>query len=853
MKIKGFRLLMAACCLIAYTYSTVWATDDLGWPRERTASDGTKLVIYQPQVDSWEGQRRIKVRVAVAITPQQVDKPVLGVLWLEADTDTVLATRTVALNNIQIVRADFPTLPQEQVSKLTAKLKAGFPQGPLNFALDRVLANMTHTQEQDRSADLAMAPPAIFYSEQPAVLVLLDGKPTLSPIEGTDLLFAVNTNWNLFFQTGTSRYYLLEEKSWLLASDLNGPWSPAGTLPPSFSKIPDTDNWKEVRNTLPGQPIQQSAVPRVFVSETPAELIVTKGAPTLTPIEGTKLLSVTNTDSDLFLYSGDGTYYYLVSGRWFKAKSLNGPWGPATTALPADFAKIPPESPRGSVLPSVPGTHEAQEAVLLAQVPQTATVKRSEAKVTVTYAGEPQFKPISGTSMQYAANTSFDVIRVGDLYYVCFQGVWFRSTTPQGPWVVADAVPKQIYTIPPSSPLYHVTYVRVYNSTPTTVVVGYTSGYMGVYPYGGTVVFGTGYYYPPYVFPAPVPVYYPYPYSYGTAAYYNPYNGAYGRGAAVYGPYGGAGAASYYNPSTGTYARGAAVYGPYGGAGTAAAYNPRTGAYGRAVSTYGPDGGTTDAWGYNPRTGTSASTHQQYNTYSQWGNSVVTRGNETTNMGHYTDDRGTVAGFDSTTGAKGVGYHGADSSGGVVKTQSGDIYAGKDGNAYKKTDDGWSKYNDGGWAPVDPPQNAQSSAQSRASENQSGRTEPRSEQAAQPEGTPTRQSRSQSPTLDASSSQGKAADWNSTHEQLNRDFSARGKGEERTQNYSSWRDRFNSQGGGQSRSDSLGSGRQQFEGLAGEQQRSGAFGGGQQRFESFGGERPRFGVGRGGGGGGFRR
>jgi hypothetical protein len=141
------------------------------------------------------------------------------------------------------------------------------------------------------------------------------------------------------------------------------------------------------------------------------------------------LLYVTNTDSDLLLYSGDGEYYYLVSGRWFKAKSLDGPWAPATTNLPADFAKIPPESPRGSVLASVPGTPEAQEALLVAQIPQTAAVKRNEAKVTVTYAGEPQFKPIPGTSLQYAVNTSFDVIRVGDLYYVCFQGVWFRSTT----------------------------------------------------------------------------------------------------------------------------------------------------------------------------------------------------------------------------------------------------------------------------------------------------------------------------------------------------------------------------------------------------------------------------------------
>jgi hypothetical protein len=829
METKSFFRLIVTFCLLVCTGTTGRADEDPGWPRERTAADGTKLVVYQPQVDSWEGQRRIKARVAVAITPPQTNKPILGVLWLEADTDTIFATRTVVLNNIQIVRTDFPTLPQTEATRMAAKLKARFPHGPLNFALDRVLANMTRTQEQIRPADFAVPPPIIFYSEQPAFLVLLDGKPVLSPVEGTDLLFVVNTNWNLFLQTGTSRYYLLNEKSWLAASNLNGPWSPVGTPPPSFNKLPNTENWQEVRSNLPGQPIQESDVPRIFVSETPAELIVTKGAPTLTPIEETKLLYVTNTDSDLFLYSGDGEYYYLVSGRWFKAKSLNGPWSPATTNLPADFAKIPPESPRGSVLTSVPGTPEAQEALLVAQIPQTATVKRSEAKVTVTYSGEPQFKPITGTSMQYAVNTSFDVIRVGDLYYVCFQGVWFRSTTPQGPWVVADAVPQQIYTIPPSSPLYHVTYVQVYNSTPSTVVVGYTSGYMGVYPYGGTVVFGTGYYYPPYVWTSgPVPVYYPYPYSYGTAAYYNPYTGAYGRGAAVYGPYGGAGAVSYYNPTTGTYARGAAVYGPYGGAGTVAAYNPNTGAYGRAVSTYGPYGGTTNAWGYNPRTGTSASTHQEYNAYAQWGNSVVTRGGQTTQMGHYTNDQGTVAGFDSTTGAKGVGYHGADNSGGVVKTQSGDVYAGRDGNVYKKTDVGWSKYSDGGWTPVDPQQNLKSGAQPVNSESQPSRAEPRSQQAAQPANTASRQAPARSTSApNASSYQKGESNWGSTREQLDHDFSARNTGEGRTQDYSSWRDRFQSS--------------------AGERQGGGLLGGERQGSESFGGERQRFGVGRGGG------
>ena len=40
-----------------------------------------------------------------------------------------------------------------------------------------------------------------------------------------------------------------------------------------------------------------------------AVIILTKGAPTFSPIRGTKLLYVSNTDSDLFKDSRDGLYY----------------------------------------------------------------------------------------------------------------------------------------------------------------------------------------------------------------------------------------------------------------------------------------------------------------------------------------------------------------------------------------------------------------------------------------------------------------------------------------------------------------------------------------------------------------
>jgi hypothetical protein len=151
------------------------------------------------------------------------------------------------------------------------------------------------------------------------------------------------------------------------------------------------------------------------------------------------------------------------------------------------------------------GTQQAQDAVLLAQIPTTAVVniKEAEAQVKVQYDGAPQFKPINTTQLSYATNTQDKVIKVGDIYYLCFQAVWFMSTTPTGPWKVASSVPKEIYTIPPSSPVYNVTYVTQTQTSPTTVECDHTAGYLGMFLIGTavglTIAYGTGYYYPPYL------------------------------------------------------------------------------------------------------------------------------------------------------------------------------------------------------------------------------------------------------------------------------------------------------------------------------------------------------------------
>ena len=143
---------------------------------------------------------------------------------------------------------------------------------------------------------------------------------------------------------------------------------------------------------------------------------------------------------------------------------------------------IPEDHEKSYILASVPGTPAASEAVIMANIPETATVERSEATLEVSYEGEPEFSPVPGAEgVEFAVNTNFDVFKVNDYYYCCFQAVWFVSASPNGPWTVCDNVPEPIYTVPPEHPKHNVTYVAVKDSTPTTVQTSYTSGYQGNY------------------------------------------------------------------------------------------------------------------------------------------------------------------------------------------------------------------------------------------------------------------------------------------------------------------------------------------------------------------------------------
>ena len=720
---------------------------DGGWPRMYNLENGGSVLVYSPQISSWPNQKHIVAYSAVSYRDKASAgaKPTFGTIKLESNTSVAVADRLVRFDPLKIVEANFQTLSKDQVRQITTALEQAIPDDERVLALDRVLANIDKSQILPKNVEGIKAdPPTIFFSKTPAVIVNLDGEPIWSGIKENDLKYAVNTNWDLFQHTPSQTFYLRNDDTWLKATEIQGRWTPATTLPDSFKKLPAEENWKEVKAALPGRAIK-GAPPAVFVTFTPGELILLTGEPAYQAVQGTKLLWVSNTESDVFRLGQTGPVFYLVAGRWFSAPDFSGPWTFATPTLPEEFKKIPLEHDRSRVLASVPGTDQAAEAVLVASIPQTARVNKKELKAPpVDYQGDaPQFTAIEKTTVQRAANTDKDVFKVGDLYYLCHQGVWFVGKSATGPWEVAESVPEQIYQIPPSSPSHHVTYVTVEEDDDDDwVVFAAAAGYTGMMVAWGCTVWGTGYYYPPYWGGGFYPYYYPYFPTYGYSAWYNPWTGAYGRSAAVYGPYGGAGVGARYNPRTGTYARGAAAYGPYGARGVAQAYNPRTGTY--------------------------AATRQGSNVYGSWGSTAVQRGDDWAKTNRYTNRQtGNTTRTIRTDEGSAVTRRG--SGGGAVGVgSSGDVYAGRDGNVYRRQDGSWQKYDNGNWSNTD-------RQPTRPAPNSTTRPETGAGATGRTNTTP--------------------ADRNTT-EQLNRDSRARSEGNQRTNDYGNYRSGSGTRGTG---------------------------------------------------------
>lgn len=490
------------------------------YPRTVKA-EGASMVVHHPVIVSWKDFELVEAWIPVEVTQDGSDKTWIGSVRASAHTHVDLENRLVHFRDTEVLERKFPgdDIPA-QVLELTGKaIREEGQTVVLEVVLHALAEDFQVHQQGSAPVQFNNQPPRIEVSQTPMQLMLIDKAPVLAPIQGTGLQFVVNSDWKLFYEPESASWFVLNQGSWQTHSMLaTGGWNSTDELPEDFRTMSIGDEWTEVREALPASLPAQEPQP-FLVSLEPTELIVIDSQPRLREISGAGGLAyVENTESDLFRF--DGHWYFLAASRWFSNQDLEGRWQ-AVAELPPVFSEIPEDHPRSRVRVAVPGTVESMVAMMEATLPRSKEIIVSEGPgPQVGYVGEPQFMPIVRTEVSRALNTPSAVIQHNNYFYLCEDAAWYFSRDPKGPFQVARSVPEEIYAIPPSDPLHYITYVRPVVDTRSGDSVArftYNSGYLGEYSTGVTVVYGTGYYYSPWLYnhPTGYPVYWSHRYTYG--------------------------------------------------------------------------------------------------------------------------------------------------------------------------------------------------------------------------------------------------------------------------------------------------------------------------------------------------
>ncbi len=664
------------------------------WPKEIRYENG-RILLYQPQPDSITGNK-LYVRSAVQLSREK-GTPVFGALWLVATISSDRESRQVILLDAKVLNARFPgqdTVKKEVTDRFKAIVEREIPKWDFHMTIDELTSTLKNGSAQGSQTDhLSNNPPEIIYVTEPSVLIIFDGEPVFKPTDNKNLEYAINTPFTVVKYLTENQFYFYGGSTWYKTNDLTkGTWSVVPDPPGDIKKLQKELQKAASQGDTSAAPssgkegAKQQTPTRILVRTHPAELLQSSGAPSFSPISGTQLLYMTNTENNIFMAIDTQLYYVLISGRWYRAPSMSGPWSYiASDKLPADFAKIPEGSEKDIVLASVAGTQAAKEAIMDAQIPQTVAVDPKSATCKVKYDGDPKFEQIKGTLLYRAVNTGSTVILSNKTYYVCENAIWFTGKTPTGPWSVATEIPAEIQKIPPDDPAYNVKYVYIYEVQPTVIYMGYLPGYMGCYVYGPTIVYGTGYPYSGWY----GPYYYPRPVTWGFSMTYNPWTGwsigfgvsfgcfHIGFGGPMY--YGGWWGPPLYRP-------------PY--------HMPYNHCYGHGPVYVRNTNVNINVNNYN------RNTVNQTNIYNQRQGLQPVNQSTARNSGSTTASRPAGQGTDRpSTGNRSSGSPetaGQDRAAPAAKDARNNVYTDGNGNVYRKNGKNWEQHDGKGWQPADP-------------------------------------------------------------------------------------------------------------------------------------------------------
>jgi hypothetical protein len=208
-----------------------------------------------------------------------------------------------------------------------------------------------------QNVELAPAANAkIIVATEPTELIVFSGTPKLEPVAGgagSELFYATNTSYDLFFDQVQNRYYMLLSGRWYSAPAFSGPWQfiASDTLPAAFAQIP-TDSPKANVLAFVAQTTQaRAAVLNASIPQTAAISrdagadvnVAYDGDPNFQDVPECPGVSYAlNTPEAVLLVNG--RYYCCHQAVWYESAAPTGPWTVSVSVPPVIYT-LPPSCP----------------------------------------------------------------------------------------------------------------------------------------------------------------------------------------------------------------------------------------------------------------------------------------------------------------------------------------------------------------------------------------------------------------------------------------------------------------------------------------------------------------------------
>lgn len=206
--------------------------------------------------------------------------------------------------------------------------------------------SMNKQQEQSQIV------PEIIVTTEPSELISTNGSPEYVVIPEANLIYAKNTDAELFRDITTNKFYSLFSGRWFVSDRLEGNWKflAAGELPDGFAKIPEDHDKSAVLASVPGTKAAENAVKDAlvpFVTKNDISTLLNTevnydGEPEFAAIKGTDLLYAVNTPHQVLMWNK--RYYLVEEAVWYNSSSAGGPWRIATQR-PVGVENIPADNP----------------------------------------------------------------------------------------------------------------------------------------------------------------------------------------------------------------------------------------------------------------------------------------------------------------------------------------------------------------------------------------------------------------------------------------------------------------------------------------------------------------------------